>query len=263
VRTMGVAAVLLAAAIAVPVSAQDAARPDRYQISQLERMLEGAVEHGAAVVSDRLQGALPGLLISENARARGFRLDGYGVFFDVAVPSLQSTMPWIFRTLDRNDLGLATALAALRAHVDADGDESLRQALLRIELQVAPVVATAAPASAPAGSRGQSGSAATVSAQSLPPATDQLLEDPREAFHTEVRQQVVDALLDFASALGIGPDEWVTVALRPDEDTPLVAPAADDGFTMTIRVRGRDLAAFRGGQLTQAQARQRVEVRLF
>ena len=52
------------------------------------------------------------MLLTENARARGFRLEGYGVFFDVEVPSLEGTLPWSFRTLDQNDLGLDSALQA-------------------------------------------------------------------------------------------------------------------------------------------------------
>jgi hypothetical protein len=274
VSSKGVAAAILAAACAAPASAQNAPRrEERYQISQMERMLEGAVEHGAAVIRDRLQAVLPAeVLISQHARARGFHIDGYGVFFDVAVPSLQGTMPWIFRTLDRNDLGLASALAALRAHVEEAHDESLNQALQRVELQVAPLGA-ASPSPVPTGARPPAG---TVSAAALPGATDQrvaaraaapavdpILEDPREAFHTEVRQQVVEALLEHASALGLASGDWVTVALRPDDDLPLVSPAADDQFTMMIRVRGDDLAAYRTGQLPADLARQRVEVRVF
>src|SRR6187402_1767075 len=64
-------------------------RESRYQIGQMERVLEGAVEHGATVIRDRLQGLMPAdMLLTENARVRGFRLDGYGLFFDVEVPSL-------------------------------------------------------------------------------------------------------------------------------------------------------------------------------
>src|SRR5207244_3500061 len=63
-------------------------KESRYQIGQIERLLEGAVEHGATVIRDRLQAMMPAdMLLTENARARGFRLDGYGVFFDVEVPS--------------------------------------------------------------------------------------------------------------------------------------------------------------------------------
>ncbi len=269
-RTIGVAAVVGLTVLAAPVVAQDAGRQqDRYQISQMERMLEGAVEHGAAVVRDRLQAVLPSeVLITQDARARGFRLEGYGIFFDVAVPSLQGTMPWIFHTLDQNDLGLASALSALRAHIDADGDEKLQQALQRIELQVAPVTATAVPAAA--NPRTQTGSATAVAnAQSAPtpstptPATDDILNDPREAFHAEVRQEVVDALLEYASSLGVSPTEWVSVALRPDDELPLVGPSDGQDFTMVIRVRGGDLAAYRTGTLTKEAARDHVEVRVF
>ena len=92
-------------------------KESRYQIGQIERVLEGAVEHGATVIRDRLQAIMPAdMLLSENARARGFRLDGYGVFFDVEVPSLEGTLPWSYRTLDQNDLGLGNALQTLRTY---------------------------------------------------------------------------------------------------------------------------------------------------
>src|SRR5881394_3614533 len=88
----------------------------RYEIAQMERVLEGAVEHGVANIRDRLQALGPTeLLISDNARARGFRLDGYGVFFDVVVPPFytETTLTWSLRTLDQNDLGLDSALKEL------------------------------------------------------------------------------------------------------------------------------------------------------
>ena len=59
----------------------------------MERVLEGAVEHGAKVTRDRLQAVVPAeMLLSDNARVRGFRLEGYGVFFDVVVPMLEGSL---------------------------------------------------------------------------------------------------------------------------------------------------------------------------
>jgi hypothetical protein len=206
------------------------------------------------------------MLISQNARARGFRLEGYGIFFDVAVPSLQGTMPWILRTLDQNDLGLASALSALRAHVEAAGDETLQQALQRIELQVAPVAATATLKSTPSpGARAETGAAALAAGEPAAAPADPILDDPREAFHAEVRQQVEDALLEHASSLGVGATEWVTVALRPDDEVPLVGASepSEFTFTMVLRIRGGDLQAYRTGQLTRDEARQHVEVHVF
>jgi len=116
-------------AAAAPAAAQNVqARTDaeqkqsRYQIGQMERVLEGAVEHGATMMRDRLQAVVPPaqaqLLIQENAHARGFRLDGYGVFFDVIVPSLDGSLTWSLRTLDQNDLGLQSAFTVLKNRID-------------------------------------------------------------------------------------------------------------------------------------------------
>jgi hypothetical protein len=86
-------------------------RTERYRIGTMERVLENAVEHGATVTRDRLRTVIPAdVLLSEEAKARGFRLAGYGVFFDVLVPNLQGTLPWSYRTLDQTDLGRQCAL---------------------------------------------------------------------------------------------------------------------------------------------------------
>ena len=111
----------------------------------MERVLEGAVEHGATMMRDRLQAVVPPaqaqLLIQENAHARGFRLEGYGVFFDVIVPSLDGSLTWSLRTLDQNDLGLQSALAVLKTRINP-ADIDMQQALKRIELQVGPATLT-------------------------------------------------------------------------------------------------------------------------
>ena len=114
-------------------------REARYQIGQMERVLEGAVEHGAAMMRDRLLALMPAdMLLAENARARGFRLEGYGVFFDVEVPSLEGSLTWSLRTLDQNALGLDSALRTVRTFIEgaAANDVNLQQALKRIELQM-------------------------------------------------------------------------------------------------------------------------------
>jgi len=118
---------LLLCPAATPAQSQPATeqRQLRYQIGVMERVLEEAVEHGANLTRDRLQALVPAdMLVSEGARVRGFRIENYGMFFDVEVPTLlyQGTLPWMFRTLDQNDLGLASALETLRAVVQKTGD---------------------------------------------------------------------------------------------------------------------------------------------
>lgn len=248
----------------------------RYQIGQMERVLEGAVEHGAKEMRDRLQVVLPSemTMVTDNARVRGFRLDGYGVFFDVVVPSLLETVPWSFFTLGRNDLDLERALSALRTRVR--GDAGLEQALERVELQlpvpgVRPREAAGQTRSDAGGGRGGvSALVAPPDARSAPaaPASDAekvnaVLVNPEEAYRTEVKQALMDAMLDHSASLGLAGDEWLTVAARRSDDRPRLAPADSDAQTVVIRVLGRDLLAFLARQLPREEALKRIEVRVF
>jgi hypothetical protein len=289
-----VAGGVVLAATAAPVAAQTSApaktttdqqRQSRFQISQMERMLEGAVEHGATLFRDHLQSILPAqYLISENARVRGFRLEGYGVFFDVEVPGVQGTLSWIVRTLDQNDRGLESAFKSLKTFIDRAGDPNVQQALKRIEAQVGPTMAVASTAPAPAGARTATGAPSAVAAngpsgglagsggqgnvgnsagydqQGTP---DPILNDPDEAFRSEIKQQIMDAMLAYSVPLEIGDDEWLTVAARGHDERPLIAPADSNGRTEIIRIRGGDLASFRAGKLSKADALGRMEVRVF
>jgi hypothetical protein len=245
---------------------QQRLRDARYQIGQMERLLEGAVEHGATVMRDRLQAVMPAdMLLAENARARGFRLEGYGVFFDVEVPSLEGTLLWSFRTLEQNDLGLDNALRTLRAFIQASGnDRDLQQALQRVELQVAPLTAAVAgpqSAAAPVQTSG-AGTAQPVAAAPASPASDPALANPDEVYRTEIREALIDAMLEHSRGLGIGQAERLTVAARRTDDRPRLG-VDSDVRTVVISIRGSDLSAFLGGQLTREDARNRVEVRVF
>jgi len=274
-----------AVAQGVPATARSEAqqKQERYQIAQMERVLEGAVEQGATMMRDRLQAVVPPaqaqLLIQENAHVRGFRLEGYGVFFDVIVPSLDGSLTWSLRTLDQNDLGLQSALSVLKTRINPT-DIDMQQALKRIELQVGPATATLASLTGQAppqpDARNVAGSAAGLSDQlagaaaanaALPAApgqpADPILDDPNEAYRAEVIQALIDAVLDHSSPLGIGPSEWVTVAARRNEDRPRLAPADSGAQSVVIRVSGADLAAFRAGQVSREEVLKRVDRRVF
>jgi hypothetical protein len=260
------------AAASVPASAQTpattrAAADARYQIGQMERVLEGAVEHGVTVTRDRLQALAQtpaDMLVSDNAHARGFRLEGYGVFFDVIVPSFDATLTWSLRTLDQNDLGLDSALRTLQSHVRTAGDPNLEQALRRLELQMNPaVVARTTSIQQPTGARNATGSPASVAGDKPAPADDPILTDPDEAYRTEVTQALKDAMLAHSSALGIGPTEWLTIAAKGNADRPRLAPADSDSRTRIFRLRGSDLADFLAGKIPREEALQRIVVSVF
>jgi len=235
----------------------------RFQISQMERMLEGAVEHGLNLFRQKFQAALPSqLMIAENARVRGFRLDGYGMFFDVEVPGVEGMLAWSIHTLDQNDLGLERALKEIKAVVDAKGDTNLDQAYKRIELQMAPVMAVAAAAPAPAGARAATGAPAAALSERVTVA-DPIVTDPLESYRTEVVNQIKDAMLQYSGPLALQDDEWLTIAARRPYDRPLIAPADNDARTVIIRIRGGDLAAFRANRVSKEDALAKMEIREF
>ncbi len=242
-------------------------RDARYQIGQVERLLEGAVEHGATVIRDRLRALMPAdMLLTDNARARGFRLDGYGMFFDVEVPALEGTLPWSFRTLDQNDLGLDNALRTLRSFVDAAAadDVNLQQALKRVELQVVPATSSlGVTVSSTLDARGGAAAAAPRVPPNDPVLNDPVLNNPNEAYRAQVREALVDAMLEHSRGLNLAPTEWLTVAARRSDDRSRLAPADSDARTVIISVLGADLAAFLAGRISRDEARTKVEIRVF
>jgi hypothetical protein len=111
------------AAAVVPVDPVKA----RYNVQVMEGVLERAVRYAASQMNRRLQAVSPDLLqLSGAARARGFRLPSYGVFFDVDVPAaLRHTMGWTLRLMQQSDQNVQRALSALRQSV-ADMDPKQR-----------------------------------------------------------------------------------------------------------------------------------------
>jgi hypothetical protein len=237
----------------------------RYPIATMERVLENAVEHGASVWRDRLQAIFPvQTLLLDNARVRGYRLEEYGMFFDVDVPSLETTMFSAFRMLDQNGLGLQSALNQLRTYVQsqAAGDANLQQALKRIELQFVPTAPIASGADV-SGARNAVGSASVASdAVAAIDPSDPILDNPEEVYRAEVMEAVIGALLDYSAPLGLTAEDWLTVAVRRNEVRPRIG-LDSNAQTVVARVRGRDLSAFRAGQLTREDAIKRVELRVF
>lgn len=242
---------------------RNAAEQMRYQIGTMERVLENAVEHGASVWRDRLQALAPvQALLVDNARVRGYRLEGYGLFFDIDVPSLDFTLFTAMQTLDQNGLGLQSALNQLRTYVQAQAanDPNLQQALKRIELQLPAAVTTTAEVS---NARSATGSASFApNDRPAVDANDPILTNPAEVFRAEVMQSIVDALLDHSAPLGLGVDERLTVGVRRNEMRPRIG-LDTNAQTVIACLRGSDLAAFRAGQISREDAIKRVEVRVF
>ena len=253
----------LAAQTTVPAGADEEVQAQRrYQMRVLESVLVGAVQHAADVMGRRVQAMAPDVvLISGTPRARGFVLPDYGVFFDVEVPGLPLSMAWSMRVIER-DLNIGASLAMLRRHfetlADAQARQEVDQALRRIELEVGP----AAPPGPAAARRPGAGTVSAATVDAAPTVASRRAEDPGEQYTTLVKDTLVEAMLDYSGRVGVGADEWLTVAAR-DGHGPLVPGEIYDAVTVVLRIRGRDLAEHRAGRITRDEAIRRVEVRQF
>lgn len=254
----------------------------RFQIAAMEGVLQTAVQLGARRLSQQVQAVSPDMLfIAGAARAKGFWLEGYGVFFDVDVPAMRRSVAWQFRALDRGDRAAAATIQSIRHRLTAVSDPQARreieEGLRRLERTVGPVQlppGAMAPEQAAAG-----GSARVSSTQTVAPGVVEgasagendvrspdagapaLLDDPGRAYTSEVQTALIDAMLDFGPPIPVADGEWLTIAARDNDDSRLGGGDPYDVSTILLRIRGADLAAYRAKQITREDAVKRVEVR--
>ena len=75
----------------------------RQQVAAFEGALENAVRNGGQMFEQRLDvsSAANMVMVAGLTRARGFRLDDYGVMFDVEFPSMRRSIVWSLQELQR------------------------------------------------------------------------------------------------------------------------------------------------------------------
>jgi hypothetical protein len=261
----------------------------RYLVQVMEGVLQSAVRYAAGQMNLKLQAVSPELLqLSGAARARGFRLDGYGVFFDVEVPAaLRQTMGWTAKMMQQNDQTLDQAIVQLRRLTnELEGKRRMdaETALRLVELRARPalprgnpygmgdrIAANAVHAGTTAGDANaqnvastnvpQGAGAAPGSAQPSP--VDQAwMQNPDAAYELEVREALISAMLEYGSTLALQPEEWLTVAAR-DNQSVVIPGDLSETVTVILRIKGSDLNELMAGRLAPQDARRRVEVREF
>ena len=262
-----------------PRAQQDEAVQARYNIFVMEGVLERAVEHGADRLRRQVRRVMPDMLmLSGQAEARGFRLEGYGVFFDVEVPVMRRSIAWSLRTIIDDNTVTNAVLQQLKTAIEQNTPDprekaALLQTVKRIEVQFAqPHVAPGQQAAATAQRAGDRNSVQAMDNMATPqqvaPILTQedrtLLEDQDGAYEREIINALMDAMLDHSGPTRVGPDEWLTVAARDNEHRDRLVPGDPyDLLTIVLRIKGSDLAAFRADRITRDEARKRVEVREF
>lgn len=243
------AAIAAIAAQAAPLAQEASPARRRNQIQMMEGVLMRAVRSGAEELARRMQSRDPSLMLfTGHARARGFVLEGYGIFFDVEIPALRPTVVWAARTLER-DVTMASAIDSLRQALAAmpNGPTRLQaeQALKQVQ-QLGPPASTRGPAIAPTGS-----------VQAAP-----VDDDPHASYTEAVKNALIDAMLDYSLPMDVAPDEWLTVAAR-DSEGPLTPDEIYEASTIVLRVKGSDLATYAADRSRRAEVRGRVQVREF
>jgi hypothetical protein len=230
----------------------------RHEIAAFEGILENAVTYGAQMLTQHIQSATTpeSVLLTGMARARGFRLDGYGVLFDVEFPSIRRSVAWSMRALGRPDPELLAAMKELRKNTQAVADQRSRQELDRMiksledqlkayETQMRANVSTA-------GGAAHSGAGAAQ------------VDDPRAIYATEMTNALIDAILDHGAPVGVAADEWLTVAARESLDLRFMPENPNDtATTLILRIKGSDLKAFGDHRASREEAKKKLEVKQY
>lgn len=268
-----VAVVLMMSAPAVMLGQGQPQQPHsrRDQIKLLEGVLQNAAGLGAEQVAKKLQMLEPGVTaLAGQPRARGFVLEGYGVFFDVEVPALLQNFVGSLLIMQR-DAQVGSALEALRQVLQTlpPGQDRARaeQAFRRVELQLGPVPpqrrGRPQPDQVNAANTGDPAAVPVTSTAAAPPENPIPADwDPLAEYTRAVQTQLIDAMLNFSHGLNLGADEWLTVAAH-DSHGPLSPGQIDDTQTIVLRVKGSDLAIYAADRTRLDEIRKKVEVRVF
>jgi len=231
----------------------------RHSIRMMEAVLSRAVLGGAEQLAEQLGNGIPNMsFFTGQARAHGFQLDGYGVFFHVEIPEMQTSLVLSVTTLER-DLAVADALDAVRRAVGSvpEGGRKIEAetGLKRLEVLIGPMPGLAEPGNA--ADRNMIRAANTAPVADLPP-----LRDPNAVYRDAIKGALIDAMLEHSRGMNIRPDEWLTVAAHRGESA-LGPSEIVNSSTLVLRIKGSDLAIYDADRTRKAEIRQRVEAREF
>jgi hypothetical protein len=250
---------------APPATTAPRAGASRMDIRQMETLLTNALQKGAQDLALRMQANEPGSrFVTGTGRARGFALEGYGVFFDVDVPGMKQSVVWSAEMLRQ-----IQQAEALRQQIATLPDGLLRQFALR-EL-ASQMNAVRGPQQQPAAQglvRATDVSESTAATAPPPPAAGGRVDpavdprNPNELYTDAVKNALIDSMLNYSGFLKIGAEEWLTVAAR-DSEGPPIPGQIDDASTIVISIKGSDLAAFQSNKLTLEEVKKKVVVKEF
>jgi hypothetical protein len=255
--------------VAVPAAAQaqSSSQAEQKRIQVMEGVLTRAGVIAAEHIANALQQLDPSMTVfigDRSARARGFVLAGYGLFFDVEVPELRGAVVWSQLTQQR-DLQIGQAVSTLKRALQEMPDGPSRQqalaAIRMLDVHAGPVQQQQVPNLAPPSDPAMQVNAGSVTAATATPSADvatlaALLRDPNREYRDAVQRELTDVMLTYGSPLDLGPDDWLCVAAR-------VAEAGQRGQTLMLRVKGSDLAIYAADKTRRDEIHAKVDVRVY
>jgi hypothetical protein len=216
----------------IPVTPEQQRRQD--EITVLEGTFTSSVGLAANKVLKDVQTSTPAaMLFTGRAQAKGFLLEGFGVFFSVEIPAL--------------DLNVMLTIEAIEKNAKLHGRErgGTNNNLPTVNMLQDP------PSREP-----QPDAAAKEVLQNM------VSSDLGQKWRDGVKLALIDAMLDHSKNLELSLNEWLTIAARGSE-AGLLPNEIFQRSTVILRVRGSDLADYLAGRLTKDEARRKVEVRQF
>ncbi|MEO8482115.1 MAG: hypothetical protein ABI634_07900 [Acidobacteriota bacterium] len=206
-----------------PTAPDNAARSSTFTY---EMALRGAVVLGGQKLAQQAATIVPDgiLAFAEQPIVRGVKLDGWGYFFDVQAPNIQSTI-----------------MALDMMNQSRRGRPNLP-------------VPSGNPDVQPVTGRAVVSATGTVEADpnddiTVPGGTDR-------AYSKYVREALIDALLDSSAMLQLAADDHLTIAAQ-GIDQPGSNPLYQSRKLM-ITIKGSDLQDMRQGRITRDQAKARI-----
>lgn len=96
--------------------------------------------------------------------------------------------------------------------------------------------------------------------QMLDPMQSAVVRDPRGAYRDAIREALSDAMVDDFLQMPLKPAEKLTIgARRPDPVGPVIA--GDESMALILTITGENLALYREGKITRAEAKQRISIK--
>ena len=268
-------------ALAASDAAERASR--RQDIRSMEVLLTQALQTGAQDLARQLKVFDPNsAFVTGTGRARGFILDGHGVFFDVDVPEMRQSVIWSAQMLQleqqrqyyqsflansspddpRRKVAEASLRQIVRQMGGAPGEVVLPNPTTNTELTRPGRVAGAVVAEPVSDGTAAGARSAVAQNPGAPVQPVQQLRDPNELYTDSVKNALIDVMLKFSGPLKIRESEWLTVAAS-DSEAPQPPGPLQETSRILISIKGSDLTAYQSGKLSRDEVMKKVAVREF